>query len=125
MPRDDLQRTAPGAGHVAQRGPRASLSARVEGLHEIWIAANIPPKHRSEVSLRIGDQVLKIQRGPISLYAGGYGWYKMGDVSLEKGPIAVQVAVDAREGADIALDALLLIPDQFSPNGVYPPPAKL
>ena len=31
----------------------------------------------------------------------------------------------AREGADIALDALLLIPDQFSPNGVYPPPAKL
>lgn len=112
---------SPPEGYFANYTP----AARVEGVHEIWIAANIPPKHRSEVSLRIGDQVLKIQRGPVSLYAGGYGWYKMGDVSLVKGPIALQVAVDAREGADIALDAVVLIPDRFAPNGVYPPPAGL
>lgn len=110
---------SPPEGYYANYVP----NARVEGMHELWVAANIPPKHRNGFTVRIGDQALRIQRGPVSLYASGYGWYKMGEISLIKGPIMIQVAVDSKEGAEVAIDVLLLAPDSFTPNGVFPPRA--
>lgn len=108
---------SPPEGYFATYNP----VIRVEGQHEIWVAARIPPKARDTFFLRIGDQVMKIERGPVSLYANGYGWYRMGEVSLVKGPIQMQIAVDSKDGADLAIDVVLVSPERFNPNGVYPP----
>jgi hypothetical protein len=112
---------SPPEGYFANYNP----VIRVEGIHEIWVAAKIPEKYRDGFSVRIGDQVLKIQKGPVSLYANGFGWYKMGEVSLVKGPIQIQVAVDARDGAELAIDVLLVSPDRFAPSGIYQPKIDL
>ena len=108
---------SPPEGYFATYNP----VIRVEGQHEIWVAARIPPKARDTFFLRVGDQVMKIERGPVSLYANGYGWYRMGEVSLVKGPIQMQIAVDSKDGADLAIDVVLVSPERFNPNGVYPP----
>lgn len=110
---------SPPEGYFATYNP----TMRVEGEHEIWVAARIPGRYRDGFSVRIGDQVLKIQKGPLSLYGNGFGWFKMGQVSVVKGPIQLQIAMDSKEGADIAIDAVLLIPGRFDPNGIYPPKA--
>jgi hypothetical protein len=89
--------------------------AKVEGDHEIWVAANIPTELLPAVALQIGDQTFRANGVPVSLYGRGFGWYRFGAVSLRPGPIDLSVTVSGP--ADVRLDVIVLAPGAFRPDG--------
>ncbi|HRF59169.1 MAG TPA: hypothetical protein PLH94_04555 [Fimbriimonadaceae bacterium] len=110
---------APPEGYVA----RYEITSRTEAPHEVWIAGRIPVAQRAEVSARIGDQVVRIQQGPLSLYSNGLGWYRLGSFNLVPGKHQLEIVVDAKEGAFLAIDTIVVTSRTFQPNGVFPPKA--
>lgn len=111
---------SPPEGFVA----RYRFPTRAEATYEIWIAARIPPDLRDRVSVQIGDRSWRPQRGPVSLYGLDFGWYFFGSTSFIAGAEEeIRVHVDSTAGADLALDAILLSPGPFRPNGLAVPRA--
>lgn len=90
---------------------------------EVWVAARIPREYRSNLSVFISGQMLKISSEPVSLYSNEYGWYRLGTTRLSGAQSTVEVRVSPTLGLDIALDAIVLYPGQFRPNGVNQPDA--
>jgi hypothetical protein len=88
---------------------------------ELWIAAKIPAAARPYVSVTVGGQVLTIQGEGLSAYGDGYEWYRFGTTKAVAGTNKLRLSVDAPQGADLAIDAILLYPGSFRPNGVVPP----
>ena len=90
---------------------------------EIWIAARIPEDERPYVVLDAGGQKLHIGEDPIGAYSNGFAWYHMGSVKLVGPAAKLTVQVLSPQGIDIALDAILVSPVPFTPNGVTMPEA--
>lgn len=108
---------SPTEGYVA----RYRTAIRVEGSHEIWLAGKLGGETLKGVTVRIGDQVLRSEAQPVSLYGEGLGWIKFGDASFVRGQVDIEVRYDGDEGADVALDAILLSPRPFRPDGLRRP----
>jgi hypothetical protein len=98
-----------------------SFAARSESELEVWIAARIPAEMRQYVTLNIGGQVLGIQGEGLSKYGDGFAWYKLGTSRVVPGMNKIQLSVNAAQGAELAIDSILLYPGTFRPNGVIPP----
>jgi hypothetical protein len=69
----------------------------------------------------IGGQVLTIQGEGLSEYGDGFEWYRLGTTKAVQGTNKIRLSVDAPQGADLAIDAILLYPGSFRPNGIIPP----
>lgn len=124
----------PGTSRGTALGLRTALSEGSEGYSaeygfspkteedlEVWIAARIPAELRSHVHMIIGGQELKILEGPISLYGPGFGWYRLGVTRLLRGQTKIKLMVDPANGLEMAVDAILLCPGSFTPNGPLAP----
>lgn len=98
-----------------------SLPVRSNAEQDVWIAARLPEQFRSKVSLLIGGQALSIQGGPTSPYGEGYAWYNLGTTRLAGSSGSLQLTVDAPQGAELAIDAIVLTPLPFRPYGVRIP----
>ncbi|MCH8977835.1 MAG: hypothetical protein IH945_01155, partial [Armatimonadetes bacterium] len=61
---------------------RFSVRSRIEGEHEMWLAADIPPALRDHVSLRVGGVVLRPLGPPVSYYGLNLAWYRFGKAEL-------------------------------------------
>ena len=88
----------------------------------VWIAAKIPAAVRPFVTINIGGQTLSIQGegsklGDMRMVTLGYD---MGTTKVVPGTNKIQLAVNAPQGADLAVDTFLLS-RHFRPNGVIPP----
>ncbi len=90
---------------------------------EVWIAAKVPVERRGDLTVQIGGQILRISGDPVSLYGAGYGWYKLGTTRLAGNLSRLRIQVDTPGNAEIAIDTVLVTPEPFQPNGVYPPDA--
>lgn len=88
---------------------------------EVWVAAKVPAQTRQYVSLTVGGQLLTIQGEGLSAYGDGYQWYRLGTTRVVPGTNKIRLAVDAPQGADLAIDTILLYPGTFRPNGIIPP----
>jgi hypothetical protein len=98
-----------------------SFLGRSDEELEVWVAARIPPAARQFVSLTVGGQLMTIQEEGLSEYGDGYAWYKLGTTKVVNGTNKMRLAVDAPQGADLAVDAILLYPGKLRPNGIIPP----
>jgi hypothetical protein len=98
-----------------------SFLGRSEQELEVWVAAKIPPAIRGFLSLNIGGQVLTIQGEGVAAYGDGFAWYKLGTTRAVTGTNKFRLSIDAPQGADLAIDTILLYPGAFRPNGVIPP----
>ncbi len=88
---------------------------------EVWLAARIPEIYRSKVKLIIGGQTLFLSGDGVSPYGQGYAWYRFGMTKLAGGRMNLRFEVDAAGDVDLALDAIVLSPGEFRPNGVRLP----
>lgn len=100
-----------------------SVPSRSSEELEVWIAARIPPQIRSFVSISVGGQVLNIQGEGLSPFGAGFAWYKLGTTKLGQAVTKIRLSVNAPQGADMAVDTILLYPGTFRPNGVSLPDA--
>ncbi len=110
-----------------------TVPVRTQADQELWIAARIPANRRKDVQAIIGGQTMTIAEGPFSPYGEGFAWYRLGKTRLAGGSSTIRIRVVGAQGADMALDVLLLTPDSFVPSGVtmpdpidfsLPPPKK-
>lgn len=115
------------------------VPVRTNADQEVWLAAKIPPDRRGDIQVIvggqsegetagsgasdaiIGGQTMTINTEPVSLYGGGYGWYKLGVTRLAGGRSSLKVIVTGETSSDLALDVILLTPGTFTPNGVNEP----
>jgi len=88
---------------------------------QVWIAAKIPAERRNDVSIVVGGQQMKPAGEPLSIYGGGFGWYRVGTTRIAGNLTTVRLQVDTAGSSEIAVDAILLTPGEFKPNGVTPP----
>lgn len=92
---------------------------------ELWIAASIPDAIRPEVKVRMGDTVLNFPEFPVSRYADGFGWYRLGQVRLTPGQRRLTLEAPRQPGAIAQFDAIMISPAAFQPDGARPPVAWL
>ncbi|CAN5391486.1 hypothetical protein BH11ARM1_BH11ARM1_03410 [soil metagenome] len=96
------------------------IPVRSREPQEVWIAARIPAGRRKDITVSIGDQILKLPDAPVTLYGQGIGWYKLGTTRLAGNLSTMRIIVNS-EGAPIAIDTILLTPSPFTPTDVRPP----
>lgn len=101
-----------------------TFGVRVNGAHEVYLGGKFPRGSWKDVTVRIGDQALSIQDGPINLYGSGYGWYRCGKLELGTGAVKMALEVSPTCVLDIDLDAIVLSPGTFVPDGVKTPEVK-
>jgi hypothetical protein len=125
-----LEPAASNGGALALRTPippdRAyyseyALPARSDAEQTVWLAARIPADQRKNVQVLIGGQTMSLAEEPINIYGDGFGWYRLGTTRLAGGNARLRITVVPLDGVDLALDAILLTPTTFVPNGVTPP----
>ena len=101
---------------------RYRFAARVTGQNEVWVAARIDPADLDNVRVVIGDQILRCDARPLSLYDGGFGWYRFGSAVLPP-TVELQLMVDGGSVAPVEFDAVVLSPGGFQPDGIRQPSA--
>lgn len=92
--------------------------------YEVWIAAKIPRDKTKDVRVVFGGQALGIDGPPVAQYGAGFGWYRLG-ITQGVGLTKFKLMVDAQQGISIAVDAIVLYPGSFQPNGVRLPNAMI
>lgn len=93
------------------------LSPHVVGTHEVWVAAKIPPALRDKIRIRAGDRLLGPASSPVSYYGDGFGWYKFGEVEVQKGVTNFRIEVPSTAHGSLALDVIAISPPGFRPQG--------
>jgi hypothetical protein len=93
------------------------VNPRVAGSHEFWIAAQIPEDLRATLTLQIGDRAFRIEEAPVSPYGTGFAWYRLGTTELLPGELQMELFVDCDRHADMLIDAIMIAPGSFRPNG--------
>ena len=102
------------------------LSADANSSYEVWIAGT-PPTDGSPMNYSLDDmgRTPVAADGKIENYAPGLAWYKAGTLNLYPGNHVLKFEVDGRRSQDnryyFAIDAIVLSPRGFTPNGVQKP----
>lgn len=102
------------------------FSVSTQASFEIWLAATTPSDSgRVSYSMDGGDwQSVSSEARPDS-YAPGLAWYKIGAANLFPGTHILRLRVEGRRTLDdryyLAIDAVVLSPGSFKPNGVNKP----
>ncbi len=94
-----------------------TINPRLAATHEFWIAAQIPADLRQTLSLQVGDRTFRIEEAPVSPYGTGFAWYRLGTAELLPGEILMELFVDTDRHADMLIDAIMIAPGSFRPNG--------
>lgn len=98
-----------------------SFQTRSLESQDVWIAAAIPPEFRKLVTITVNGQVMSLTNSPVSFYGDGFGWYKVGSTKLSRGISKIHVQVSDSVQALVALDAIVLTPRPFFPDGISLP----
>lgn len=114
-------RTSLGGDPTATYFADYAVTPKIKGQAEVWLSARVPAEYRQAVRIVIGGQTFSLQGEAVSRYGAGFGWYKLGVVNLARSPGVVRLEVDNQQGADLAVDVILICPGSFAPNGITPP----
>ncbi|HZH97351.1 MAG TPA: hypothetical protein VEX38_00140, partial [Fimbriimonadaceae bacterium] len=95
------------------------VTVRGEPEVEVWIAAKMSPEVRKSLRVSVGGQTMEVEGEPLSYYSSGFAWYRFGKTRL-KGQNKVTIQVLDPTLGDVAIDALVIHPGQFTPNGAFP-----
>lgn len=95
--------------------------------YEIWVAGT-PPSEGSPATYSLDDvawAAVVPADGKVQSYAPGLAWYKLGTFNAFSGKHYLKIKVDGPRQSDkryyFALDAIVLSPKGFTPNGVIKP----
>lgn len=109
---------SPGDGYTAEY----NVPVRSHDEVSIWIAARIPEEQRRSVTLTIAGDTFAVSSEPISPYGQGFAWYRLGTTKLGGTQTKMKLQVNSPT-ADLAVDAVALVPGNFQPHGVAIPDA--
>jgi hypothetical protein len=116
-----------GVNPVLPPGPngfraRYEVPVRTTESQTVWVAARIPQGGEGRLLVRINDQTLPVTGFPVSRYGDGFGWYRVGVTRLAG--TLVNLEIEALQGSGpVFVDAILMTPYNFTPDGILVPPA--
>lgn len=103
------------------------FNSSANSSYEIWLAAS-PLSECSPISYNLdesGWMPVSAVDGKLDAYASGLAWYKIGTANLMPGSHTLNFRIDGKRALDgryyFAIDALVLSPNGFKPNGVVKP----
>jgi hypothetical protein len=111
-------------------GVRYNFDVLQEGRYNVWIAGSVPGRTTSPIRWRINSEP---ERNPEGNRVQGerymaqeFGWRFLGAVPLKKGPgqsfsLYVIGPNQAKQEYNFSVDAILLTPTDFKPNGILRP----
>ncbi len=104
-----------------------TFDSAANSSYEIWLAAS-PPGDGSPASYTIdetGWTPVSAIDGKADTYAPGLAWYRIGTANLVPGNHTLTLRIDNKRERDglyyFAIDALVLSPGGFKPNGIVKP----
>lgn len=102
------------------------LYATKDANHEIWVAATAPENGASPISFSIDNTGWQqaMSSPPVSRYGRDFAWYKIGYANLSTGTHTLQIRADnpgSMGSFKLGIDAIVLSPIEFKPNGVKKP----
>jgi hypothetical protein len=97
------------------------IPVRSRGDQELWIAARIPEEFRDNVTVVLAGATYTIPQQGASTYGDGYTWYRIATTKLGGNESTLKILVNAPHGADLGIDAIVIYPGVFHPNGVQMP----
>ncbi|MDH7602960.1 MAG: hypothetical protein QHI38_12505 [Armatimonadota bacterium] len=103
-----------------------AVDVPMNSSYEVWLAAT-PPNDASRMSFAVDDGIWQPvgATGDVQHYARGLAWFKIGTANLTPGRHTISFRVDGRRLSDnryyVEIDALVLSPKGFKPNGVIKP----
>ncbi len=104
-----------------------TFESTANSSYEVWMAGS-PPAEASQASYNVDGgpwTPIGATDGKIVSYGPGLGWYKLGVVNLIPGSHAITIRVDSKRIQDnryyFAIDAIVLSPRGFTPNGIVKP----
>jgi len=104
-----------------------AFEANANSSYEIWLAAT-PPADGCPMSYTLDDVIWNPVTpidGTLQTYASGLAWYKVGSANLFPGKHWLKLRANSRRPQDnryyFAVDAIVLSPRGFKPNGVVKP----
>jgi len=104
-----------------------NVDAQANMSYELWVAGT-PPSEGSPMSYSVDDgpwTAVAAADGEQRDYAPGLAWFRLGAANFLPGKHVVKFRVDGRRQQDnryyYALDAIVLSPRGFKPNGVIKP----
>lgn len=97
------------------------VPVRNQNEQEVWIAARIPKSMRDEVTVMLAGTAYRIPPDGVSAYGDGYEWYRLGSTKLAGTMTTLKILVGTTGQANMAVDAVLIYPGAFRPNGVQMP----
>jgi hypothetical protein len=119
----DTQEDAPLDPYSAVYG----FESTANSSYELWIAGS-PPGDSSPASYSVDDGAwtpVSATDGKVDNYGPGLGWYKLGSANLIPGNHTLALRVDSKRTQDnryyFAIDAIVISPRGFTPNGVVKP----
>jgi len=98
-----------------------SVSPRRIGKHEVWLAAKIGPSDIGKVEITLAGLHLRASDPPVSFYGKGFAWYRFGEVDLPRETLSLAVSAEGKRGVECVIDAIVLSPGGFRPNGLAMP----
>ena len=104
-----------------------TFESTANSSHEIWMAGS-PASDASPASYNVDGgpwTPISATDGKVASYGPGLGWYKLGVANLIPGSHTITIRVDGKRAADnryyFAVDAIVLSPRGFVPNGIVKP----
>jgi hypothetical protein len=93
---------------------------RIPGNYELWVAGRIPAEIRSQLTASAIGLSFPFTTDPISPYGDGFAWFKVADLTLERGTTPIDIRLDGTSSSPIDFDVVLLIPQGYRPLGAIP-----
>lgn len=95
-----------------------NVSPRFEGVHQIWVAMNGDRRAISSLNVRLLNESFGAQSGKQSVYGADFGWVNFGQVNLGLGSQELSIEVKPPLLSKLSVDAILLSPAGYRPDGV-------
>lgn len=98
-----------------------NVPIRTEEDQMVWVAGRFSDEDLKDVVVRVGNQVLLLERANLGVHGRGLTWYRAGLTQLKIGNTKVSVEITGNASKDAVLDAIMIAPQQFVPRGSTPP----
>lgn len=95
------------------------IQPKYEGTQTLWVALkgdNLRP-----ITFSTLDQQMQVSGPGISPYGNGFRWYRLGSINLPRQSVQLQIRVPAPYRDSLFVDALMIAPDNVTPDGVKLP----
>lgn len=111
-----ILRSLPGGSYFAEY----NIPVKTEDDQVVWVAARIPDENQGCLTVEIGGQLITLEKQS-AVYGRGFSWYKGGVTQLRGATAKLVLNANSSDALDIAIDAILIAPSNYTPQGSFPP----